>query len=154
MFWDSYNSAIHSNEAISDIDKFNYLKSLVAGPAACIIQGLNVTEANYKSAVELLKDQFGKPQQIISAHMDEQLKIPNCVNDKPHLLRTVYDKISVHTRGLASLGVSSKEYGSLLIPVIMLKLQTKIQIQIARNSNIDVWNIEDLMKIIKTELEA
>ena len=31
MFWDSYNSAIHFNEAISDIDKFNYLKSLVEG---------------------------------------------------------------------------------------------------------------------------
>ena len=153
-FWDSYNSAIHSNEAISDIDKFNYLKSLVEGPAARVMQGLNLTEANYNSAVELLKDRFGKPQQIISAHMDELLKIPNCVNDKPHSLRTVYDKISVHTRGLASLGVSSKEYGSLLIPVIMSKLPTEIRIQIARNSNTDVWNIEDLMKIIKTELEA
>ena len=54
-FWDSYNSAIHSNEAISDIDKFNYLKSLVEGPAARVIQGLNLTEANYNSAVELNK---------------------------------------------------------------------------------------------------
>ena len=55
---------------------------------------------------------------------------------------------------MASLGVSSKEYGSLLIPVIMSKLPTEIRIQIARNSTTDVWNIEDLMKIIKTELEA
>ena len=36
----------------------------------------------------------------------------------------------------------------------MSKLPTEIRIQIARNSNTDVWNIEDLMKIIKTELEA
>ena len=86
--------------------------------------------------------------------MDKLLKVPNCVNDKPHSLRTVYDKISIHTGGLASLGVSSKECGSLLIPMIMSKLPTEIRIQIARNSNTDVWNIEDLMKIIKTELEA
>ena len=78
----------------------------------------------------------------------------HCVNDKPHSLRTIYDKISIHTRGLASLGVSSKEYGSLLIPVIMSKLPTEIQIQIVRNSTTDVWNIEDLIKIIKNELKA
>ena len=77
-FWDSYNSAIHPNEAISDINIFNYLKSLVEGPAARFIQGLNLTEGNYNSATELLKDRFGKPQQIMSAHMDELLKIPNC----------------------------------------------------------------------------
>ena len=33
-FWDMYNSTIHSNEAIPNINKFNYLKSLVEGPAA------------------------------------------------------------------------------------------------------------------------
>lgn len=122
-FWDSYNSAIHSNGAISDINNFNYLKSLVKGPAARIIQGLNLTKVNYNSATELLKDHFGKPQQIISAPMDDLLKIPHHVNDKPHSLTTIYNKISIHTRGLASLGVTSKQYGSLLIR----------RIQIARN---------------------
>jgi hypothetical protein len=28
-FWDSYESAIHKNSELSDIDKFNYLKSLL-----------------------------------------------------------------------------------------------------------------------------
>ena len=50
------------------------------GTAASTIQGLSLSEANYDSALELLKGRFGKPQQIISAHMDELLKIPVCVN--------------------------------------------------------------------------
>ncbi|XP_078374406.1 uncharacterized protein LOC144657946 [Oculina patagonica] len=152
-FWDSFNSAIHSNTEISDVDKFSYLKSLLDGPASRAIQGLNLTNGNYTSAVELLKERFGKPQQIISAHMDELLKI-HTANDKPHSLRIIYDKISVHTRGLASLGVSSKEYGSLLIPVIMSKLPSEIRIEIARKSSDDVWKIEELLEIIKKELEA
>ena len=60
-FWDSYNSAIHSNSQLTTIDKFNYLHSLVEGSAARSIKGLTLTEANYKSAVDLLKQRYGKP---------------------------------------------------------------------------------------------
>jgi len=33
-FWESYKSAVHDNENISKIDKFNYLKSLLEGAAS------------------------------------------------------------------------------------------------------------------------
>ena len=69
-FWDGFDSAIHSNGALNKIDKYNYLNSLLEGPAARAVQGLTLTEANYDSAIELLKWRFGKPQQVISAHMD------------------------------------------------------------------------------------
>ena len=153
-FWDSFNSAIHSNEDVANIDKFNYLKSLIEGPAARAIQGLTLTNDNYETAVKMLEERFGKRQQIVSAHMDELLKIPSCTNDKLHSLRLVYDKISVHTRGLATLGISADQYGSLLIPVIMSKLPNEIRLQIARKSTQEVWKIDELLDIIKKEVEA
>ena len=33
-FWDSFQSAIHDNPEISKVDKFNYLNSVLEGPAA------------------------------------------------------------------------------------------------------------------------
>ena len=62
--------------------------------------------------------------------MDELLKIPGYTSDKTLQLRFVYDKISLNVRGLESLGVSSSQYGSLLIPVIMSKLPQEV----ARNT--------------------
>ena len=94
----SFDSAIHSNTDIANIDKFNYLKSLIKGPAARAIQGLILTNDNYDTAVKILEERFGKRQQIVSAHMDELLKIPSCTNNKAHSLRLVYDKMNVHTR--------------------------------------------------------
>ena len=79
-FWDSFQSAIHNNKDISDIDKFNYLNSLLEGTAACYIKGLTISEANYKSAIEILTERFGKPQ-LISAHMDELMKLQSRQND-------------------------------------------------------------------------
>ena len=70
-------------------NKFNYLKALVERPAANTILGLTLTEANYAAAVELLKERYGKKQQIISAHMKELLKLPTCVGDKAIKIRTV-----------------------------------------------------------------
>ncbi len=55
-FWDSFESAIHNNQDISKVDKFNYLNSVLEGPALRAIQGLTLTGANYDAAIDILKD--------------------------------------------------------------------------------------------------
>ena len=136
------------------MDKFNYLNSVLEGPAARSIAGLTLTASNYENAVEILQDRFGKPQQIVSAHMDELIKLQPSHNDRPASLRYVYDQISVHVRGLSSLGISTDQYGSLLIPVVMSKLPEEIRLQVARNTTDEIWKIEDLLQTIKKEVEA
>ena len=61
-FWDSFDSAVNQNPSLSAIDKFNYLQGLLDGPAAAAIQGLTLSEANYTTALDLLKERFGKTQ--------------------------------------------------------------------------------------------
>ena len=57
-------------------------------------------------------------------------------------------------RGLEALGVKSEQYGSLLIPVTMAKLPTNIRLQIAGLTKKDVWHMDELLKVIKEEIEA
>ena len=59
MFWDSFKSAIHENSALSEIDKSNYLKSLLERSAREWIAGLNLTTANYQEAVSILQKHLG-----------------------------------------------------------------------------------------------
>ena len=103
--WDSFHSAIHANTSLSRVTKFNYLNSLLKGVVKRAVQGLTLSNANYDTAVEILQQRCGKPQQIISAHMDKILKIPQCTSDRQASLRLVYDKLSVHVRGMKSLAV-------------------------------------------------
>ena len=58
-FWDSFESAIHLNRSLSDVDKFNYLRESTAADA---IAGLSLTSANYAKAVDTLKKRFGNNQ--------------------------------------------------------------------------------------------
>ena len=73
---------------------------------------------------------------------------------RPAPLTYTYDQISVHVCGLASLGISTEQYGSLLIPIVMSKLPNENQLQVVRNSTDDIWKIEDLLHMIKKEVEA
>ena len=61
--------------------------------------------------------------QLFHQSYEELLKLNICAVDKPGQLRFLYDKVSVNIRGHEALGVKFKQYVSLLIPVIMAKLE-------------------------------
>ena len=86
--------------------------------------------------------------------MEELLKISPCVGDKSSSLWYVYEKINVNIRGLSTMGITSAQYGSLLIPIIMTKLTPELRLRVARESRSDVWEIGDLLTVIKQEVEA
>ena len=52
------------------------------------------------------------------------------------------------------MGITSTQYGSLLIPIIMTKLTPELQLHIARESRSDVWEIGELLSLIKQGVEA
>ena len=66
---------------------------MLEGQAARAIQGLTLSESNYQAAVEILHERFGKTQQIISAQMDELLKLPTCTWDKGRTIRKVMGEV-------------------------------------------------------------
>ena len=72
-FWDSFVSAIHMNDGLSNVDKFSYLRSLLLGSAKSAIGGFALTSANYESAIELLKKRCGKKFAIQRALISELL---------------------------------------------------------------------------------
>ena len=65
-WWDSFCVTVHDNSAISSVEKFTYLGSLVEGSAAMAISGLQLTSANYDAALEVLKERFARKQIIVN----------------------------------------------------------------------------------------
>ena len=69
-FWDMFQSSIHNNPELSDIDWYNYLHSLLESPAANSNSCLSLTATNYSEAIAVLQKRFGNKQQVINKHMD------------------------------------------------------------------------------------
>ena len=57
-FWDSFECSIHSNDELSTVDTFSYLKGLLSDQAKTTNAGFAMTAANYQAAVDLLKSRY------------------------------------------------------------------------------------------------
>ena len=154
-FWDSFESAIDSNSGLTEIDKFNYLKSLLERSAAETVSGLTLTADNYKEAISILKKRFGNKKQIVSKHMDILLKL-DTVSSQHDLkgLRRLYDLVESQVRGLKSLGVDSTSYGNLLSSVLLQKLPAELRLIVTRETIEDDWDLDALLKQLEREIEA
>ena len=64
-FWTVLNLQYTIIKKLSNIEKINYLKSKVTGEARSAILGLTLSNKNYTIAVDILKDRFGKSQEVI-----------------------------------------------------------------------------------------
>ena len=123
-FWDAYQSAVHGNPDLSQVDKFNYLRSLLDHTALDAVAGLTLSEANYRHAIEILQRRFGNKQLIISKHMDTLMNMETITSDRNLKdLRRLYDHTESHVRSLRSLGIEAESYGALLSPVLLAKLK-------------------------------
>ena len=152
-FWDAFESAIDNNPSLTDVDRFNYLKSYLESTASDSIAGLTLTSANYAEAIATLKKRFGSTQLIVNKHMDGLLSLPT-VNSHHDVkgLRRLYDAVESYVRGLRALGVPTEFYGGMLISIIMSKLPAEIFLIVSREITTDSWEISDVLTTIDREV--
>ncbi|XP_063442697.1 uncharacterized protein LOC134722997 [Mytilus trossulus] len=151
-FWDCFESSIHFNDTLTSIQKFNYLKAQLEGSAAQTVEGFALTNGNYETAVNLLRDRFGQPSKLIHAYMKALMNLPAPTNDA-FSLRSYGDRLESYVRGLKSLGQTPEMYGSLLVPVVLDKLPIDIRKNIAREHGRDNLILDNLRKSITKEID-
>lgn len=152
-FWDSFDAAVHSNPILSKVQKFNYLRSQLQDDAAKTIAGFPLTSENYDHSVELLKERFGQNHKIVNAHMQALLALPSPSNNMVSL-RSFYDSVENHIRGLSALGKSKDSYGTLLVPIVLGKLPIETRRNLAREHPDLEWTIDDLREAILKEIRV
>ena len=87
--------------SLSEIDKLNYLRSLLQGPALDAIAGLTLTTAYYKEALSVLRRHFRNKQQIVAKNMDVLLNInPVTPDSNLKALQWLYNTIKSQVQGL------------------------------------------------------
>ena len=105
-FWDGFQTAVHENEELSNVDKFSYLRHYLEEPAKKVISGFSLTEKNYATALKLLEQRYAKPTIIKRAHINELLNASPVYNERNiGRLRELLDFIETHYRGSENVGL-------------------------------------------------
>ena len=144
-FWDSFEPAIHHRHGLTDVEKFNYLRSKLVGDAANAISGLQCTNVNYQVAIDLLKTRFGNKQAILDAHYLAVTNLPTVPNNIVRL-RQFYDYIEQHFRSLEAMGHDVNQ-NSCFITLLKSRLPVEVlhqmNLQMAEDEE---WTVESLRK--------
>lgn len=153
-FWDSFESSIHLNDGLSNVDKFSYLRNLLLEPARSAIGGFALTSANYQSAVELLKKRYGKKIAVQRALVNELLNALPVFNenDTPRL-RSLYDFAETKYRALQALKVEERNYSEIVVPMLLEKIPDSIRLTITRGKEYLEWSLGDMLNALLVEVE-
>ena len=102
-FWQSFESSVHKNDSLSDIEKFNYLRNKLTGDAKSAITGLSLSNENYSVALKILTDRFGNVQDTVDLHYTAIINLKSA-SDSVDSLRSLLDAVDKHLRSLDVLG--------------------------------------------------
>ena len=150
-FWDVFSATVHESD-ISSVTKFSYLKSSLTGEAAQAIQGLALTAANYDTAVDILKERYGRKERLIFTHINQLLSIVVPSKCTLSSLKTLNDTLKGHTRALENLGINSEQYGVILTPLVLSRLPLEIRLEWSRDAEGKESDLTNLMDFLKKEI--
>ena len=110
------------------------MRTLLEGQTASAIAGLQTTGANYEEAISILQDRLAQKQIIINSHMEVLLNIRQVSSSKDApSLRKLFDTIETNVRSLKTLGVDFKQYGTLLLPIVLAELPEELRLAITKS---------------------
>lgn len=121
-FHSMFNTVIDQEPLLSKIEKFQHLRSCLEGPALDAIKSLEITEANYAIAMEILKSRFNNKRLIFQAHIAEVLKLGKVEDGSCEQLRALSDKLNSHMRALKSLGTMEEIAGCIVVQSVFKNL--------------------------------
>ena len=152
-FWEQFEIAIDDSD-LPDVSKFTYLRSLLKSDAKQCIEGLSLSGVHYSTACDLLKNRYGRPEQIIFTHVQDLLNLSIPAKCSVKQLWQLNDELLAHVRSLESLGVSGTQYGVILTPVIVSRLPEDIRLEWARKGAGHESDLKWLLTFLESDIKC
>lgn len=128
-FYNMFSVLVDKNETLSNVEKFQYLRSCLEGDAAQLIHSLEVTNSNYNMALELLTSRYANKRYIFNSHLQDIFNTDRLSNPNSSQLRNFVDTINANYRAIQSFASKTQIADGILLHLVVSKfdLQTKTQ---------------------------
>lgn len=123
-FHDMFVALIHGNEALTDVQKFFYLKSALTSDALMVIQSFETSAKNYTIAWECLNERYNNKRILVQNHTKAIFDLDPLEDESAIKLRKFVDKLFGNMKALESLGHDPNTWGPMMIHIICTKLDS------------------------------
>lgn len=156
-FIDAFTATIDNNPKLDAVDKFRYLRMYLDdnkdgdGPKS-LIAGFSTTADNYKEALNIIKETYGKKERIIMSHVSKLLTLETYEKFDKSSLRCLYNKVKTQIRQLEVLDITSEQYSIFLVPIVLSKLTHLLRVQWSKYKKEE--DINELLEFMQIEIES
>ncbi|XP_075159013.1 uncharacterized protein LOC142232177 [Haematobia irritans] len=123
-FRDIFVSLVHSNESLSRIQKFYYLKGSLSGEASNLIRTISATDANYETAWSTLESRYHN-KRVIVGHLVTRLFNIGKSDGGFQSIKVLLDSTRECIASLENLQVDTLSWDPLLIHLVVQKLDAQ-----------------------------
>ncbi|XP_036320855.1 uncharacterized protein LOC118735292 [Rhagoletis pomonella] len=134
-FYSMFTSIIDKDSDLTNIDKLQHLRSCLSGAALDTVRSLEINDANYNTALDLLQKRFDNKRLIFQAHVREIFGLERADSNVTKL-RELTDKVTAHIRALQSLASNGKIADGIIVQLVIQKLDKKTQAKWEESSSI------------------
>ena len=102
-FWSQFETEV-DKQNIDPVTKFNYLKEFLEPKVRSTIENLNHSSEGYERAKQILKSKYGKPSEVINAHVQSIMALPHIRGSNPSKIHDFFNKLLPSVQALESMG--------------------------------------------------
>lgn len=153
-FSDLFLRVVHE-QPISPIQKMWYLKTNLTGEAERIIRHLSLTESNYDTAWNILKDRFNNKRVLASTLIQQILDYHN-IGPDAKAIKGLHDVIQESLAALNNANVCTKGWDPLLLQILVKKLDrhTHVLYESSLTNPREIQNINHFLNFLEQRFQA
>ncbi|XP_029341258.1 uncharacterized protein LOC103311969 [Acyrthosiphon pisum] len=117
-FEDLFTSILsHAPADLSDVERFEILKTSLEGEALTLIAHIPLTSANYQKAWEVLRSRYGNKRDLARIHLDALLSPHTVKANDASSIKTLITSIQEHTAALDNLDFITRQWSPILVHI-------------------------------------
>nr|CAI5833148.1 unnamed protein product [Callosobruchus analis] len=154
-FRDIYESLIHKNESISNIQKFHYMRASLSHEPAQLIKGIEFSSNNYELAWDLLVQRYNNHKMLIQNHIKNIFNLETMAKESSKNIRNLLDCLTKNMLALGQLQLPVQQWDIPIVYLISTKLDnaTAREWETLKSKNENVASLEDLKKFLTSRTE-
>lgn len=154
QFFEIFQALVHNNAELATIQKFYYLQSCLSGEAMQILQSLEICEANYEKAILLLKERYENKRLLINNHVRNLFDITPILKESHQAFRRLIDHLMCNLRALASLNQPVDQWDTLLIFLVLQKLDNNTKREWEQSNKVESPKFDDFLTFLKNKCQV
>ncbi|XP_055623374.1 uncharacterized protein LOC129766804 [Toxorhynchites rutilus septentrionalis] len=149
-FRDTFNSLIHQNKQLTEVDRFTYLKSSLDGDALQEIRSIELSAANYEVAWKALVNRYENKKVIVKTYLDALFAVDSLKRESFEGLSRLISDFENNLQMLEKSGENTAGWSTILVHMMCSRLDAAtLRAWETHHSSKDVPTYEGLLSFLR-----